>query len=57
MARVSINCFFTDNEFSFIEKLNEQTYKYKKGNWTVNKPIIVDLTEVDGKIIANYVNE
>jgi len=20
MARVSINCFFTDNEFSFIEK-------------------------------------
>ena len=42
MARVSINCFFTDNEFSFIEKLNEQTYKFKKGNWTVNKPIIVD---------------
>ena len=23
----------------------------------INKPIIVDLTEVDGKIIANYVNE
>jgi hypothetical protein len=22
-----------------------------------NKPIVIDLTEVDGKIIANYVNE
>jgi hypothetical protein len=32
----------TAHEFNFIEKLNEKTYEFKHGSWTVNKPIIID---------------
>jgi len=32
----------TAHEFNFIERLNEKTYKFNQGSWTVNKPIIVD---------------
>ena len=32
----------TAHEFNFIERLNEKTYEFKQGSWTVNKPIIVD---------------
>ncbi len=32
----------TANEFTFIDKLDENMYEIKQGSWTVNKPIIVD---------------
>ena len=32
----------TTHEFHFINKLDDKTYEIKQGNWTVNKPIIVD---------------
>ena len=32
----------TVHEFDFINKLDNKTYKIKQGNWTANKPIIVD---------------
>ena len=32
----------TADEFNFIEKIDDETYKVKNGNWTVSKPIIVD---------------
>ena len=32
----------TENEFNFIDKLDEKIYEIKQGSWTVNKPIIVD---------------
>jgi hypothetical protein len=32
----------TENEFSFIDKLDDTIFEIKQGSWTVNKPIIVD---------------
>jgi hypothetical protein len=32
----------TAHEFNFIERLNEKSYEFKQGSWTINKPIIVD---------------
>jgi hypothetical protein len=32
----------TAHEFVFINKLDDKTYKIKQGNWTVDKPIIVE---------------
>ena len=32
----------TVNEFNFINKLDDNTYEIKQGNWIVNRPIIVD---------------
>ena len=32
----------TANEFDFINKLDSNTYEIKQGNWSVNKPIIVN---------------
>jgi len=32
----------TVNNFNFINKLDDKTYEMKKGDWTVNRPIIVN---------------
>jgi hypothetical protein len=32
----------TAHEFAFINKLDDKTYEIKQGNWTVDKPIIVE---------------
>jgi len=32
----------TANEFDFINKLDEKSYEIEQGNWTANKPIIIE---------------
>ena len=32
----------TANEFDFINKLDDNAFEIKQGNWSVNKPIIID---------------